>query len=388
MLLDLDDARRDFRDYVREWVDKNFPPARAIELEKREYEYPFELWDAMAEAGFHAMGIDEEYGGQGGDAVDTAVLARELARSLGGLSWVWGIPSFAGAKAIGHSGTEEQKREYLPKLAAGEIRFSIAVTEPGGGTDLLGAMRTRATKVPGGWKVTGQKMWSTGAKEATYLLLLARSGDPGQASGRPQTTLLLVPTDSPGIEMRYIPKLGMRAMGSCEVFLDDVFVPDSNVLGTAHQGFKVLVASLNNERIMAGALALGMIDGILDESVDYAKKRSTFGKVIGGHQIIQHYVADTALAQKQAELLTFDAAWREASGVDCHKEANVVKVVTSELAVAAADRGIQILGGMGISSETHAQRFWRDLRQFRIAPISNEMVRNNLAESYGLPRSY
>lgn len=388
MLLDLDDARRTFRDYVHEWVDKNFPPSRAIELEKLEYKYPFELWDAMAEAGFHAVGIEEEYGGQGGDAVDTAVLARELARSLGGLSWVWGIPSFAGAKAIGHSGTEEQKHEYLPKLAAGEIRFSIAVTEPGGGTDLLGAMRTRATKVPGGWKVTGQKMWSTGAKEATYLLLLARSGDLGQASGRPQTTLLLVPTDSPGIEMRYIPKLGMRAMGSCEVFLDDVFVPDSQILGTEHQGFKVLVASLNNERIMAGALALGMIDGILDESVDYAKNRSTFGKVIGGHQIIQHYVADTAIAQKQAELLTFDAAWREASGVNCHKEANVVKVVTSELAVAAADRGIQILGGMGISSETHAQRFWRDLRQFRIAPISNEMVRNNLAETYGLPRSY
>ena len=178
-----------------------------------------------------------------------------------------------------------------------------------------------------------------------------------------------------------------RRMGG-EVFLDDVFVPDSQILGTEHQGFKVLVASLNNERIMAGALALGMIDGILDESVDYAKNRSTFGKVIGGHQIIQHYVADTAIAQKQAELLTFDAAWREASGVNCHKEANVVKVVTSELAVAAADRGIQILGGMGISSETHAQRFWRDLRQFRIAPISNEMVRNNLAETYGLPRSY
>ena len=206
MLLDLDDDRRAFRDAVRSWVDKNFPPERSLELEKLEYQYPYELWDAMTDAGFHAVGIAEEYGGQGGDAVDTAVLARELARSLGGLSWVWGIPSFAGAKALGHGGTPDQKREYLPRLAAGQIRFAIAVTEPGGGTDLLGAMTTRARKVAGGWRISGQKMWSTGAKEADYLLLLARSDDPstGNADRRPATTLLLVPTDSAGIEMQYI----------------------------------------------------------------------------------------------------------------------------------------------------------------------------------------
>lgn len=388
MLLDLDDDRRAFRDATRAWVDRHFPPDRALELERREHEYPFELWDAMTEAGFHGVGIAETHGGQGGDAVDTAVLARELARSLGGLSWVWAISSFAGAKALTHGGTDEQKAQYLPRIAAGKIRFAIAVTEPGGGTDLLGALTTRARKVDGGWRVSGQKMWSTGAKEATYLLLLARSGDPGTPGGRVPTTLLLVPTGAPGIEMRYIPKLGMRAVGSCEVFLDDVFVPDAQLLGREHHGFRVLLASLNNERILAGALALGMLDGILEESVRYATTRTAFGKVIGGQQIIQHYIADTALARKQSELMVFDAAWREAAGLPCHQEANMVKVVTSEYAVAAADRGIQILGGMGISAETHAQRFWRDLRQFRIAPISNEMVRNNLAESFGLPRSY
>jgi acyl-CoA dehydrogenase len=388
LLLDLDDDRRAFRDSVRTWVDKHFPPEKALEIERREYQYPFELWDAMTEAGFHGIGIDEEYGGQGGDAVDTAILARELARSLGGMSWTWAISSFAGSKAVAHGGSAEQRREYLPRIAAGGIRFSIAVTEPGGGTDLLGAMTTRATKVDGGWRVSGQKMWSTGAKEATYLLLLARSAEPDPVTRRSPTVLLMVPTDSAGIEMRYIPKLGMRAIGSCEVFLDDVFVPDAQRLGEEGTGFRVLLASLNNERILSGALALGMIDGILEESVAYAKHRTAFGKVIGAQQVIQHYIADTALAQKQSELLVFDAAWREAAGLDCHQEANAVKVVTSEYAVAAADRGIQILGGMGISAETHAQRFWRDLRQFRIAPISNEMVRNNLAESFGLPRSY
>jgi acyl-CoA dehydrogenase len=273
-------------------------------------------------------------------------------------------------------------------VSRGEIRFSIAVTEPGGGTDVLGALSTRATRVEGGWRVNGQKMWCTGAREASYLLLLTRSGEPATAGGRPPTTLLLVPTDSPGIDMRPIPKLGMRAIASCEVFLDEVFVAESQLLGEEHHGFRVLLAALNNERILSGALALGMLDGILDEAIEYAKTRVTYGKVIGAQQIIQHYIADMLLAQKQSELLVLDAAWREASGLPCHQEANMVKVVTSEFAVTAADRGIQILGGMGIAAETHAQRFWRDLRQFRIAPISNEMARNNLAESVGLPRSY
>jgi acyl-CoA dehydrogenase len=387
VLLDLDETRSAFRASVRGWVDKNFPSARATELEQREYEYPFALWDALTKAGYHGLGITEEYGGQGGDTVDTAILTRELARTLGGLTWTWAISSFAGAKAIAHAGTPEQRRDYLPRLAAGQCRFSIAVTEPGGGTDLLGGMRTRATRVPGGWRLNGQKMWSTGAKQAHYLLLLARSGEPA-APRRVATTLFLLPADSPGIEMRYIPKLGMRAIGSCEVFLDDVFVSDSQVLGSPDKGFSVLVASLNNERILSGAMALGMIDGVLDEAVAYAQTRTAFGKSIGTFQAIQHYIADMLLWRKQGELMVMDAAWREASGLDCHQEANMVKVAVSEYAAAAADLGIQILGGMGLSAETNAQRFWRDVRQFRIAPISNEMARNSMAESVGLPRSF
>jgi acyl-CoA dehydrogenase len=387
MLFDLDETRSAFRDSVRDWVRKNFPAERANELERREHEYPFELWDALAEAGYHGIGIAEENGGQGGDTVDTVILTRELARTLGGLTWTWAISSFAGAKAVAHAGTPEQCRDYLPRLAAGQCRFSIAVTEPGGGTDLLGGMRTTAVRVPGGWKLNGQKMWSTGAKQADYLLLLARSGEPA-ASGRVPTTLFLLPADSPGIEMRYIPKLGMRAIGSCEVFLDDVFVSDSQLLGQPDQGFRVLVASLNNERILSGAMALGMLDGVLDEAVPYAQNRTAFGQPIGGFQAIQHYIADMLLWRKQGELMVMDAAWREASGLNCHQEANMVKVVVSEYAVKAADLGIQILGGMGLSAETNAQRFWRDVRQFRIAPISNEMARNTLAESVGLPRSF
>lgn len=386
-MFELDESRREFQAATRSWVDKNFPKSRANDLERREHEYPFELWDAMTEAGFHGIGVPEEYGGQGGDTIDCCLLARELARNLGGLTWTWAISSFAGARALLYGGTGQQKADYLPRLTAGRCRFSISVTEPGGGTDLIGGMRTRATRTDGGYLLSGQKMWSTGARQADYLLLLALDGDQ-DARGRPRTTLFLVPARSPGIDMRYIPKLGMRAIGSCEVFLDGVFVPDSQVLGQPGSGFRVLTGALNNERILSGAMALGMLDGVLDEVVEHARTRVAFGHTIGEFQIIQHYIADMLMWQKQSELLVLDAASREAAGLPCHQEANMVKVVTSEYAVKAADQGIQILGGMGIAAETNAQRFWRDVRQFRIAPISNEMARNVMAESIGLPRSF
>ena len=385
-MVNLSEERLAFAASVRAWVDKHCSKQRALELEQREHQYPFELWDEMTAAGFHGVGIDEAYGGSGGTPVDTAILAMELSRNLGGLAWVWAISSFAGARAIALAGSEEQKKQHLTALAAGECRFSIAVTEPSGGTDLLGGMRTRAVPVGDRWRISGQKMWSTGARDADHLLLLAKTGEGEGRQAR--TTLFLVPTTAAGLTFRYIPKLGMRAIGSCEVFLDEVEVGPECVLGEVDRGFKSIVGALNNERILSAALALGMLNGVLEEAVRYAGEREAFDRPIGGHQAVAHMVADIAIWRKQAELLVFDAAWREEQGLDCETEAKIAKVATSEYAVQAADHGIQILGGMGISTETHMQRYWRDVRQFRVAPISNEMARNSIAESFGLPRSY
>ena len=373
---------------LREWVDNECPKSMALELERQEHRYPSELWDKMNAIGLHGLTIPEQYGGAGGGPVEGAVVARELSRNLAGLAWVWAISAFAGARALETAGSESQKATFLPRLAAGEIRFCIAATEPSGGTDLLGAMRTRAVPTDGGWLVNGQKMWSTGAAEADYLLLIARTSEPQNGSRHPGTTVFLVPRDRPGIECRYIPKIGMRAIGSCEVFLDNVFVEDDLVLGEVDGGFKALLPTLNHERVISAAMALGMLDGILEEAVAYALQRETFGKVIGARQIIQHYIADMAIWQKQAELLAFDVAQREAEGLPIGVEAKIAKVATSEYALEAANKGIQILGGMGLSQETHMQRYWRDVRQFCVAPISNEVARNSIAESLGLPRSY
>ena len=376
-----------FRASVREWVDKKAPKSAALEMEAQEFQYPHDLYDAMSEAGFHGIGVAEEYGGSGGTEIDQVILIRELARNLGGIAWIWGINAFAGSKSVGYYGTEEQKRRFLPDVASGAKKFAIAVTEPAGGTDLLGVMTTSAVKSDGGWIINGQKIWSTQAHVSDYLLVLART-DKNVEKKTQGTTLFLVPRETPGLETRQIPKLGMKNVGSCEVFMDDVFVPDDLVLGEPGRAWYMLLATLNNERIVMAGLALGILDGVIEEALRYVKERHAFGKPIGQFQIIQHYIADMLINQKTSELIVHEAAWRQANGMDCGMEANMAKIVASEAAVDAADKGIQMFGGMGYSLETHMQRYWRDARLYKIGPISNEMARNTIAEMSGLPRSF
>jgi acyl-CoA dehydrogenase len=376
-----------FKDVVHRFVETELPKDWARELEKDEHTYPFALWDKFTEVGFHGLGIDEKYGGQGGDTVMQMILARELSRSLGGLAWIWGITSFAGVKSIGLYGTEEQKDRFLPDIAAGRLRAAIAFTEPSGGTDLLGGMRTTASKVDGGWVLSGEKIWSSSAHVADYLLLLARSQKDVEKQHQ-GLTLFWVPAKSKGVAITPLAKLGMRSMGSCSIYLEDVFVPDELVLGEAHRAWYTLLPTLNNERIMVSAFCLGIIDGVLEDALDYARQRKAFGKPIGQMQAIQHYIADIRMAQYQVEVMLMDCASRMAKGQPSNLETTMLKVAASEAANRCSDLGIQILGGMGYSAETDMQRYWRDSRLWRIGPITNEMARNSIAEQLGLPRSF
>ena len=376
-----------FQQETRAWVDREAPKSWARELERNEAEWPFELFDKFTRAGFHGVGIDEAYGGQGGNVLVQMILARELARSLGGLSWLWGITSFAGGKSIGLYGTDAQKERFLPPITRGEVRFAIGFTEPGGGTDVLGGMRTHARKVDGGWLVNGSKTWCSAAHTAHYILLLARTDD--DVEKRHQgLSLFLLPTDAEGVTIADIPKLGMRALGSCDVGLQDVFVPDELLLGEPGDAWYMLLPTLNNERIILSAFCCGILDGVLEDALAYVGEREAFGRKIGEFQVLQHYLADIAMWRHQADLVVRHAAWLQDSGRQCFQETTMAKVVASEAAVRAADLGIQILGGMGYSAETDMQRYWRDARLFRIGPITNEMARNAIAENLGLPRSF
>jgi butyryl-CoA dehydrogenase len=387
MDFELSEEQTAFREVIRRWVNAEAPKDWMRELEADEENYPFALWEKLADAGYFGIGIDEEWGGIGGDIIMQMIFARELARTAGGLLWVWGLTSFAGAKSVGLYGSQEQKERWLTAMAAGKLRVSIGMTEPDGGTDVLGAMKTFAEKVDGGWVINGAKMWTTAARVADRILLLARS-DKSATKKHQGLTLFFLDAKSEGVTATLLPKLGMRAMGSCSLTLDNVFIPDADVLGTPGDAWYMLLPTLNNERIMVGAQCLGAIDGVLEDALDYMGQRKAFGKTIGHFQILQHYVADIATWQQTTELLLYYVSWLQSQGKECGVQANMLKMVATENAVKAADLGIQILGGMGYSAETDMQRYWRDHRILRMTPISNEMVRNTIAESLGLPRSF
>jgi butyryl-CoA dehydrogenase len=376
-----------FRDMVHRWVDQECPKDWCRELESKEHEYPQELWEKLAEAGFHGVGIPEEYDGLGGDIIIQATFMREFARNAAGLSWIWGITSFSGAKAIGFQGTEEQKRRFLPKMAAGELKAAISFTEPGGGTDVLGALKTTADKADGGWVINGEKTWTTTGDTADYLLLIARS-DKNVEKKWHGVSLFFVPRESEGITVTPESKLGMRALSSCTINLDNVFVPDDLLLGEEGNAWKDTTKTLNNERIMNAAMCLGIIDGVLEDALDYMNQRRAFGKLIGEFQILQGYATDIAMWQKQTELMLYNSAWLQSNSKPCAMEAAMTKTIASEYACKAADLGISILGGMGYSAETDMQRYWRDARLMKIGPVSNEMAQNMIAQGLGLPRSF
>jgi acyl-CoA dehydrogenase len=382
---DLSDEQQLFRSTLHELVEKEFPKSYCREVEARD-SFPWDLWKKFGEAGFTGIGIPEEYGGQGGGIIEQVILDEELSRTLAGLYWLLGITLFDG-KAIASVGTDEQKQRFLPEIAAGNMMFAISLTEPGGGTDVLGAMKTRARKVDGGWVINGTKIWSTLAHVADRLFLVARTNTEVSRSSQ-GLSVFLCDAKAPGVTATTIPKLGMRSLGSCEVQLEDVFVSDDDVLGEVDRGWRVLAETLNSERIMNGANCTGALAGVLEDMVAYAKERIVFGKPLGQMQAVQHMIADTYSGLEISRLLTYRAAWLQSMGRPCGIESTMAKLVASEQCFSGADRGMQVLGGYGYAMEYDMQRYWRDMRLYRVAPINNEMGRNFLAESFGLPRSF
>lgn len=383
---DLSDEQQLFRETLHELVEREFPKAWCREVEARK-EFPWDLWEKVGASGLHGVGLPEEYGGQGGGIIEQTVVAEELSRTLAGLTWIWGVTAFAGTKAIRYYGTDAQKSRFLPAVAAGKLMFSIALTEPNGGTDVLGAMSTTATKVDGGWSINGAKIWSTMAHVADMLLLTARTSQPAEKPSQ-GVTVFLCDAKADGITATPIPKIGQRSLGSCEVGFNDVFVPDENVLGEVDQGWRLLSETLNGERIIVSATCCGALQGILEDMLAYAKERRAFGKQIGQFQAVQHMIADTRISLDLARLATYRAAFLHEQGRPNGVESTTAKIFASEACFTAADRGMQILGGYSYAEEYDMQRYWRDMRIYRIAPINNEMGRNYIGESLGLPRSF
>jgi acyl-CoA dehydrogenase len=281
------------------------------------------------------------------------------------------------------------KRTYLPRVVTGDLHVSFAVTEPDAGTDTTNTA-TFGRKVDGGWLVSGKKVWITKAQEAERMFLLARTA--ARDDGPKKTdglTVFFAPMDRERVQIRPIRKMGRNAVDTNELFIDDLFVADEDVIGAPGSGFAVILAGLNAERVIASNACLGIGKAAIKLATEYANQRVVFGRPIGQNQAISHQIAEAQIRIDAAEAICQRAAWMIDNDVPCGKEANESKFLASEAGFRAADMAINVLGGYGYAKEYHAERYFREARLQRIAPISQEMVLNYIAEhALGLPRSY
>jgi len=363
------------KDYIREW-DEN---------EDMNWLNP-EILEKAVEIGLSAIPVPKEYEGLGGDLIDGVIITEEVGRRSPAAALILGGGRMFVDLLLDH-GTEEQKSAYLPEMAKGRLWFAIGLTEPAGGTDLLGAISTLAVADGDDYVINGQKVYITGAHVAQYIVTLVIT-DKSAAKRSRAMSLFIVDTKSPGLETRLLHKLSMRGLGANEVFYTDVRVPKTNLLGQLNEGWYQLIKFLNPERIICAAATVGLAQGAFEESLDYAKTRLAFGKPIGQFQVLQHWLADMAVEIEMGRLMTYKAAWLSSEGQPCHFEATAAKAWTSEIAVKTTTNAMELFAGAGVMMEYDIQRYFRDARQFTFAPISNEMSRNFLGELLGLPRSF
>lgn len=356
----------------------------------REKEFPEEYWEALARDGWLGVCIPEEYGGVGMGMLEMTLVIEELSRAgtQGGIIFVL-TPVFGGISIERH-GTEAQKEQFLPKIASGDIRFSMGLTEATAGTNTLN-IDTFAEKDGDEYVVSGQKMWISGVENSDYMLLITRTSEFDRSNPTHGVTLFLVedPANREAISLTPLDVEVPWFETQYQVDIDGLRVPEENVLGSVDGGLYLLWDTLNTERIAGAASVLGGGLRAVDLAVEYANERSVFGQPIGAHQAIQHPIADSYAKLMSAREMTYKASWQWDNDEDASMAANVAKLRASEAATEAADHAIQTHGGNGFSADYEVYQIWQNARLIQTVPVTNEMVKNFLAEhTLGLPRSY
>ncbi|WP_194819222.1 acyl-CoA dehydrogenase family protein [Nocardia sp. XZ_19_385] len=356
MNLELSETHRDLRDLARTWVDREVVP-NATAWDRAEAVDPA-IVGKLGAMGFLGIGVPEEYGGSGGDALDYCLLLEELGRGDSAVRGIVSVSLGLVAKSIAGYGTEEQKRRFLPDLCAGRTLGCFGLTEPGTGSDAA-SLVTKAERVGEDWVLSGSKMFITNGTRATIALIFARTGGPGPKG----ITAFLVPTDAPGFSRTEIKgKLGLRGQATAELSFDQVRVPDALRLGDEGAGFRIAMSALDKGRMGVAAGCVGVARACLEASVRYAGEREQFGKPIASYQLVQQMLADIAVETDAARLLT----WRVADLIDRGQpfgtEASMAKLYASETAVRAANNAIQVFGGYGYIDEYPVSKYLRDAR--------------------------
>ena len=347
---------------------REFVRGRLVPLEKQvdeEDRIPAELVAEMREMGFFGLSIPTEYGGLGLTAVEEARVAFEFGWTSPAFRSVFGTNIGIGSQGILIDGTDEQKRSYLPRMASGELIASFCLTEPHSGSDAA-SLQTRAERVDGGYRLTGTKRYITNAPRAGVFTVMART-DPNQ-KGAPGVSAFVVDAASSGLSLgKPERKLGQRGTAVCDVIFDGCFVPDAVLIGgVPGQGFRTAMKVLDRGRLNIGAFCVGTAERLIDEMVRYADGRVQFGKPISDFQLIQAMIADSEVEKEAALALVLQSARLRDDMQPIVKAAAMSKYYASEMVGRVADRAVQVFGGAGYIAEYCVERFYRDVRLFRI----------------------
>lgn len=347
-----------------------------------------ELWQELGEAGFIGINVPAEFGGGGAGMSELAVVT-EASASAGCPLLLILVSSAIGVEILARHGSDQQKKQWLSRMADGGMKMAFAITEPDAGSNSHRITTTarQADDGSGDWIISGQKYYISGVDESAAILTVTRTGT--DERGRAAISLFIVPTDAEGLVAKRLPVAAQIPDRQFTVFYDDVRVPASALIGVAGNGFRPLFDGLNPERISSAALCVGIGRFALEAAADYARSRSVWGTPIGAHQGVSHPLAQAKIDVELAALMLTKAAWLHDRGDDAAAASNMAKAAAADAAVSAVDAAIQAHGGNGLSEEYGLMPLYGMARLLRIAPVSKEMVLNYVAQhTLKLPRSY
>lgn len=379
----LTDDERAYRDSLDRVLNDVAPLERVQRLDNAKT-FDVELHAALGRLGSWGIGVAEEHGGSGGGAAMEVLTLESLAGHATSMA-VFGVIQFMVTRLIARYGSPSQRERWLAPLCRGEIRASFCLSEAAGGTDILAAMGTRAAKRGSRWILGGSKYWISGAARSDLLVVLARTA-PHRSRG---ITMFLVPVNAPGVTAAELDTFAINGYDTCSVTFDDVELGDDAILGTRDGGFVEVVDTLNSERLNTAAVAAGIGRGALRLATAYAGERRAFARPIGGFQAVQHRIVHAGVELEAAWSLALGAARLADLGRDVAVESAMAKLACAKAGQNAAACGMDVLGAAAFDLALPMQRFYRDIRLYSFAPLTNDMVANFLGERWlGLPRSY
>lgn len=365
---------------VETFLARTLPPE---EIRRRDAQHvpPYDLLAEMGGAGLFALAVPVAHGGLGADWHTVALVQERLGRHAYMAASIFNRVVGFGLMSVLTYGGEDQRRKLLPRLMAGEAFCALALTEPQAGSDAA-ALRTRAVRHAGGWRISGRKTWISDAQGARWLILPARTGP--EREGHRGISLFLVPTDAPGIAMTPLPKIGNNCMPSFDIGLDEVEVGDDALLGEKGRGFAHLMSTLHFSRASMAATVTGAAEAALQLALDHARDRVQFGQPIGQFQSVAHRLADLRTRVDLSRLLVAHLARLISQGAPCRREAAQAKIVATETLRDVADAGMQIMASAGYAAGSDMQRLWRDSRLYTFGEGANEVLRDSIARDLGL----